>query len=124
MIDQETLNANRKKWIEALESGEYEQGRGALNCYSQFCCLGVAASIFAEEDTEKSVDKCARTMYDGEWAYAPKYVIEAVGLVDRLGSRNNDVDGESLSFKNDSGMSFNEIADLLKTGQYWKEDQK
>lgn len=37
------------KWVEALRSGEYEQGRGRLrvtdNAGDSFCCLGVACEI-------------------------------------------------------------------------------
>lgn len=40
------MDANLKaKWIEALRSGEYEQGRGSLKCDGKFCCLGVALDI-------------------------------------------------------------------------------
>jgi len=41
-----------KKWVEALRSGEYEQGKGIL-CMDdeisgdwKYCCLGVACDIF------------------------------------------------------------------------------
>ena len=32
-------------WIEALRSGKYEQGRGALRMGDKFCCLGVACDL-------------------------------------------------------------------------------
>lgn len=42
-----------KKWIEALESGEYEKGKGALRASGApvdhsltYCCLGVACDIW------------------------------------------------------------------------------
>lgn len=31
----------KAKWVEALRSGEYEQGRNQLKLGSKFCCLGV-----------------------------------------------------------------------------------
>ena len=37
------------KWIEALESGLYEQGRGQLVDHEdKFCCLGVACNVAIE----------------------------------------------------------------------------
>lgn len=47
----------KKQWIDALRSGEYEQGTGAL-CEKlkdgtyQFCCLGVYANEFISEPWE------------------------------------------------------------------------
>ena len=44
----------KKKWIAALRSGEYVQGRGAMLTTDEdgndsFCCLGVLSNIHAEE---------------------------------------------------------------------------
>jgi hypothetical protein len=35
----------KKKWIDALRSGEYPQARGALTDGEGFCCLGVLCKI-------------------------------------------------------------------------------
>lgn len=37
----------KKKWVEALRSGEYKQGQGALHRADEdtYCCLGVACKI-------------------------------------------------------------------------------
>ena len=35
----------KERWIDALESGEYEQGKGKLCRDGKFCCLGVAADV-------------------------------------------------------------------------------
>lgn len=34
----------KTRWIEALRSGDYEQGTSYL-CYNGYCCLGVLAEI-------------------------------------------------------------------------------
>lgn len=34
-----------KKWVKALRSGKYKQGRGRLNTANNFCCLGVLCDI-------------------------------------------------------------------------------
>ena len=39
-----------KKWIEALESGEYKQGQQSLkNSSLEYCCLGVLTDIYIKE---------------------------------------------------------------------------
>ena len=40
--------ANRKKWVAALRSGKYKQGKGQLydNLDEKYCCLGVACDLF------------------------------------------------------------------------------
>lgn len=35
----------KAKWIEALRSGDYKQGQGALREDDRFCCLGLACEI-------------------------------------------------------------------------------
>lgn len=40
------LNKNvKKKWVEALRSGDFVQGTKALKNDGKFCCLGVACEI-------------------------------------------------------------------------------
>lgn len=48
------LGPNQEKWLQALESGEYKQGRALLYKVDQdddkyFCCLGVACEIFKND---------------------------------------------------------------------------
>jgi len=35
----------KARWVKALRSGEYKQGRGSLKSATGYCCLGVLASI-------------------------------------------------------------------------------
>ena len=35
----------KDRWIAALRSGEFRQGRGYLCRYGEYCCLGVLAAI-------------------------------------------------------------------------------
>lgn len=39
----------KEQWVEALRSGEYEQGRGTLCQDNKFCCLGVLFDIAGGE---------------------------------------------------------------------------
>lgn len=36
----------RRLWVEALRSGEYEQGRTWLRENDRYCCLGVACELY------------------------------------------------------------------------------
>lgn len=46
----------KKLWVEALRSGEYEQGRGVLHNYTAntYCCLGVLCRLY--DDMKKKDD--------------------------------------------------------------------
>ena len=35
----------KRKWVEALRSGNYQQGRNHLHRDNKFCCLGVLCQI-------------------------------------------------------------------------------
>lgn len=39
----------KKKWIEALRSGKYKQGKTLLRSANKFCCLGVLCDIIKNE---------------------------------------------------------------------------
>lgn len=60
---------NRLKWIKALRSQEYKQGRGSLrqnkpgDLYT-FCCLGVACDLFRKEHPENSGWKADGYFFD------------------------------------------------------------
>lgn len=41
---------NIQKWVEALESGKYKQGRKCLQTDTgRYCCLGVGCVVFVSE---------------------------------------------------------------------------
>ena len=43
-----TVKENRKRWLAALRSGDYEQNRGRLRRNDKYCSLGVAVDLFGE----------------------------------------------------------------------------
>lgn len=47
-----------QKWIDALRSGLYKQGRGHLQTKKGYCCLGVACDIFIPKE---------RQIRDAQW---------------------------------------------------------
>ena len=112
----------KKKWLEALRSGKYQQGTGFLQKEGRYCCLGVLCDLFAEDDD------C-----DGEWVQAatgamkfkpsgdpgrhdflPVPVSEWADLehgpYDPIIGEGDD----TLSQLNDHGKTFKEIADVIE----------
>lgn len=43
-------------WVQALRSGEFEQGRAWLNLNNRYCCLGVACEIAIRNGVELSTE--------------------------------------------------------------------
>lgn len=116
------LGPNQVKWLEALESGDYQQERGTLRSGNGYCCLGVAAELFKTEDV---VVECHGTkrkyhIYDGESACAPKYAQDALKLFDNVGQPTV---GTWLTELNDNGSTFEQIAALVRLHphHYFKE---
>lgn len=105
----------KKLWIEALTSGEYEQGVGCLRRGDSFCCLGVLCDLHRKEmkgkwKTEDGLDSDVYVYQDSE-VILPGSVQDWAGL-----DHYNPVLplGSSLAQQNDNGKSFPEIAKLIE----------
>lgn len=99
------------KWVTALRSGEYEQGIGKLNKDGKFCCLGVLCELAVKDDVVLPItDSWDLTTYDGEAAWLPNSVVNWSGMKDDNGMFGDD----SLVHMNDSGKSFEEIAEVIE----------
>jgi hypothetical protein len=100
------MNALAKKWVEALRSGKYEQGKNKLrsNDGKQFCCLGVLCQLAAPR---KWVNCGGAYFHESGQSIAPlKVWSKVVG--------NSNLKQTRLSALNDSGASFSEIADEIE----------
>ena len=97
----------KKKWVEALRSGKYKQGKGRLKLGEQYCCLGVLCDLYIkrEQSSETDVETVSEHMRTEE--FLPHMVIEWAGLTDMNPAINA---SETLSRLNDTGMSFYGIA--------------
>ena len=116
------MNENAKKWVKALRSGEYKQGKRRLhNCDNTFCCLGVLTDLYMKEKGGSWVpplkdddESCFRYVVDtktaSQGAIPPRKVCEWAGLRSQHGTH---LAGESLVSLNDRGSTFQEIADLI-----------
>ena len=111
MLTKEEYAANRKKWIEALRSGEYEQGTGHLNVGRSFCCLGVACEVASKHSVEVVLDESLRIK--GDDLNAQLEVQYWLGLSGAAGEYG---DQSCLVEDNDNAVkSFSEIADIIES---------
>lgn len=107
----------KAQWLDALRSGRFKQGAGALNFGGRHCCLGVLCEVAGLKALPRS-DGMGKG-YDAReyiapgsstimrlWISDPKFA-DQIGLPDAIAS---------LAMRlNDDGKSFNEIADHLET---------
>lgn len=107
----------KQKWISALRSGKYRQGRGALRRGDKYCCLGVLCELAIQDGVkiELDVDNESRTTFDGSAGYPPVAVMDWADLSDnnpriRPGGESD----RTLAGINDEGASFETIADLIE----------
>jgi hypothetical protein len=114
------------KWLEALRSGKYTQGTGALQSVHEdgsrsFCCLGVLCEVAIEMgvmlDTGTGVavpGPIAAVTYDGASSYPP-IKVEEFATVGGAALQGWEVNGESLVNMNDNrGDSFETIANFIE----------
>lgn len=99
----------KKKWLEALRSGEYKQGRKCLRQTVQgetkHCCLGVLSELY--NNTSEGINNPQLLEIDEQpFAYPHFKVMEWAGI---------DFDVvETLATKNDYKKSFYFIADWIE----------
>lgn len=120
-----------KKWIKALRSGKYKQGKSWLKQYNskgqeQYCCLGVLCELY-NESMKKNHKKSLQTrsidgvetnfVYFGNQSEGlPKVVRQWAGVKTSLGDfyNNNDYDSLCLADLNDCGSKFTTIANIIE----------
>jgi hypothetical protein len=125
ITDQKLYNSRKRlpqelkeRWIEALESGKYKQGRINLKFeyddYFEYCCLGVLCEITNVQNTMKertcyfdgfSAEIAADELlpYIENFGQFQGFIVEQVGIYYK-----------SLSYMNDAGVSFKEIAKIIQ----------
>lgn len=124
----------KQKWIDALRSGNYEQGSEKLRTVNGYCCLGVLCDIYAQENNTQwkfrgNEETNFQTM-DYYWYFLDEieFLPESVMNWAGLGTHNpsvrvycEDSDDEDQRYYNDeianvndSGYSFSQIADIIQ----------
>lgn len=112
----------KEKWVAALRSGEYKQGKDALMRETEegqeFCCLGVLCDLAVQSGLPVELGQTGlydpRATYDLEEGHLPRSVREWAGLDDRDPRVRVGSSTRSLSSLNDRGTSFRDIARLIE----------
>ncbi|MDE1971074.1 MAG: hypothetical protein KGI50_05900 [Patescibacteria group bacterium] len=102
------LTETQEKWLQALESGKYEQTVTCLRNDRGFCCLGVFCEI---EGCQKSQDGGYVVNGVRYNSRLPDELTAKLGLKNDIGSITITV---SLTSMNDNGMSFKDIATFCR----------
>ena len=100
-----------KKWIKALRSGSFSQGKSRLQGSQGYCCLGVACKLLIEEENLKkeSGGTLVGNMPRSAQPNAPKW-LQDIGDV-----RFTAANGKQLPILNDvDNYTFAQIADVLE----------
>lgn len=98
-----------KKWVDALYSGKYRQGKGVLKTdLGSYCCLGVLCEVITGSS---SVVGCAPNTSRG----AEPWMTKVNNHFRNLHGENNHKDLCLMQLNDNKGYTFDEIADLL----YW-----
>lgn len=108
----------KTKWLKALRSGKYTQGKGALRTAdNKFCCLGVLVDVMDKKAWPKTTETVS-TLILGIDAQVECYVAENNGTGispetrDRIGLKGS-IHSDLIEM-NDSGKSFKLIADRIE----------
>lgn len=106
-------------WADALESGDYKQGKGSLKTTKgRFCCLGVACDISKlgkwGEDSEVGIDYIAKGYWNAGVLTHP--IKTYFGLPDSAGFNVVDKEGlaRDLAELNDGGVKFTTITKHIR----------
>jgi hypothetical protein len=104
----------KQKWLNALRSGDYQQGQRYLRTNSGFCCLGVLCDLYGKENNVEweLLDVSTHYEFQGFESYLPSSVRKWANLEYCNPHVNN---GESTLVRlNDTGFTFEQIADVIE----------
>jgi hypothetical protein len=104
------------KWVKALHSGKYTQGKRKLHYKyrgtDKYCCLGVLCDLAVKAKVIPAPEKSGTTfLYDDNDGSLTAPVMEWAGLADATG----DFIGGSLAAMNDDGKKFSTIAKIIES---------
>ena len=118
------MNDAAKKWVKALRSGEYKQGKELLREGDKFCCLGVACELAVKEgiiNNPKIIQKpfvshvSPLYEYEKKTTHLPEKVMKWLGLRDNEGGFfTGRKKRKYLTTLNDNGRSFKQIARYIE----------
>ena len=98
------------KWIQALTSGKYLQGQEQLLMDNKYCCLGVACTLI---DPNVNINGIGLIVEESFLELEDEGFYDKVPLLLR-GHQWNNAFVSTVSGMNDSGSSFEEIANWIE----------
>lgn len=133
-------NKIMKRWVKALRSGKFKQGKNALKQLTKdgeakHCCLGVLCELY-NQDRKKNHKKMAEIKinlwdpdfkygvveFDGNCGLLPDAVAEWAGIEDNRGEFKDFYAAHTkysgLADMNDEGVKFKTIANTIE--QQWE----
>jgi hypothetical protein len=123
----EQQKANVTKWVTALRSDDFKQGKAYLQKDGAYCCLGVAAEVMGVSSTSNPDGEVGHN-YDfpnlddndyNEFQFSPPYQ----WFMDMFGSVDPASDMDSLTIANDEcEVNFFSIADWIESKFFGIED--
>lgn len=118
-VTREQSRENILKWVEALESGEFIQGKGSLSQYhstgTTYCCLGVACEVYNRNvPADKRLKEVCHSKLNnkiGYWGSNKDYGVLPFVVAEWLGVLTNPI----FDFRREYGRDFlaAEANDLL-----------
>lgn len=106
-------NVIKSKWVEALRSGEYKQGRGSLCKGDSYCCLGVLCEVLMKDEDAELNSLIEERLTEGV-AVAYDRQTKSLPINVRLAADLSVADEFNLVCKNDSGFTFEQIAEHIE----------
>jgi hypothetical protein len=105
----------KERWIAALRSGDYKQGRASLRDHNNnFCCLGVLCDVY--DPTKWDTPEYS---YEGEFYYLPTKLEELIGFYKKVSPTGSEVSVSiqgNLTMLNDGlKFDFDQIADYIES---------
>lgn len=118
----------KAKWLAKLRSNKYRQGKNWLRITDEegetsFCCLGVLCELYNEEEGRLELLSSSQygrgSTYDGEAKVLPPKVASWAGLLEDgagyyIVNPRDEGRMTALPILNDTGYSFEAIADILE----------
>lgn len=107
----------KEKWLEALRSGEYKQGRTMLKQGQspdnlKYCCIGVLCELAAKDGV---IDNSVKSSFDPIYSFNEKECLIPDEVARWAGLKTlRTTSGSTLYQLNDFGKSFSDISDVIE----------
>lgn len=108
------------KWVKALRSGKYKQGKSRLRTDNEYCCLGVLCDISKQGEWIKFKNtKNYRYASDKLGSNSPNFYAHLLSYIlkwAKMRSAAGEFEGCSIALTglNDGGRSFEAIATIIE----------